>query len=199
MGLFVSWHTVQQGAEVAKQLAGKRGPELKLQGEYREEEDAWTSRLSLPRYSLPGFNFSRVKLRINIFNRYDGSNSTAECQFALAYLSSLFIFPNAAQQDSDPQAKFGPTSAVPLTTAELLHKALAEVLQWCFILTLVKVQEVNKNLPVSAPGTRSDASTKFLEKMSVVFCLQDSLKAGFRETCIQKVTLKLTLVWLMLI
>lgn len=31
MGLFVLWHTVQQGAEVAKQLAGKRGPELKLQ------------------------------------------------------------------------------------------------------------------------------------------------------------------------
>lgn len=40
MGLFVLWHTVQQGAEAAKQLAGKKGPELKLQGEYWEEEDA---------------------------------------------------------------------------------------------------------------------------------------------------------------
>lgn len=90
------------------------------------------------------------------------------------------------------RAKFSPTSAVPLTTAGLLHKALAEVFQWCFILTSVKVQEVNKNVPVSARGTRSDALIKFVEKMNVVFFFQDSLKAGFRETCIQKITLKLT-------
>lgn len=61
-------------------------------------------------------------------------------------------------------AKFSPTSAVPLTAAVLLHKALAEDLQWCFILTLVKVQEVNKNVPVPAPETCSDALTKFLKR-----------------------------------
>lgn len=49
-----------------------------------------------------------------------------------------------------------------------------------------------QKVPVPAPGTRSDALNKFLEKMSMMFCLQDSLKAGFSETCIQKVTLKLT-------
>lgn len=148
--------------------------------------------MSLPRFSLPGFNFSRVKLRVNILNHYDGSNSTAECQSTLEYFSPLFIFPNTSQQDSDPQAKFSPTSAVPLTTVGPLHKALAEVLLWCFILTLVKVQGVNKNVPVPASGTHNDTLSKFLEKMSMVFCLQDSLKAGFREICIQKVTLKLT-------
>lgn len=148
--------------------------------------------MSLLKFSLPGFNFLRIKLRINIFNHYDGSNSIAECQFTLVYFSSLSNFPDAVQKDSDPQAKFSPTSAVPLTTAGLLHKALPEVLRWCFRLTLVKVQEVNRNVPVPAPGTGSDALTKFLEKMSMVFCLQDSLKAGFRETCVQKVTLKLT-------
>lgn len=57
-----------------------------------------------------------------------------------------------------------------------------------FMMTSVKVQEANKNVPVPAPGTHGDALTQFLEKMSRAFCLQASLKAGFRETCIQMVT-----------
>lgn len=102
------------------------------------------------------------------------------------------FFPMQLSRTVTHRAKFSPTSTIPLTTAGLLHKALAEVLQRCFILTSVKVQEVNKNVPVPAPGTRGGVLTKFLEKMSMVVCLQGSLKAGFRETCIQKVLLKLT-------
>lgn len=50
-----------------------------------------------------------------------------------------------------------------------------------FIMTLVKVQEVNKNLPVPTPGTPSDGLTRFLEKMSRAFCLQTNLKAGYTK------------------
>lgn len=57
-----------------------------------------------------------------------------------------------------------------------------------FMMTSVKVQEGNKNVPVPAPGTRGEVLTQFLEKMSRALCLQASLKAGFGETCTQKVT-----------
>lgn len=55
-----------------------------------------------------------------------------------------------------------------------------------FMMTSVKVQEANKNLPVPTPGTPSDGLTQFLEKMSKAFCLQTNLKVGFKATCIQR-------------
>lgn len=63
------------------------------------------------------------------------------------------------------------------------------ILMLGFMMTSLKVQEANKNVP--APGTRGDNLTQFLEKMSRAFYLQASLKAGFRETYIQMVTLNL--------
>lgn len=97
------WHTAQQGAEVTKQLVGRRGPELSVEGKLWEEEDVLRPRSFLPRLSVPGFIF--VKLRIFIFDHHDGSNFTAGFQFTPVYFSSLFIFSLAAQQDRDPEGQ----------------------------------------------------------------------------------------------
>jgi len=105
MGLFVLQHTVQQGVDVTKQLVGRRRPELSLEGKQWEEEDALRSRLSPPGFSLPGFIFVTVKLRICIFDHHDGSSSKAAPQFPRVYTSSLYDFLPAAQQHTDTQGQ----------------------------------------------------------------------------------------------
>lgn len=55
------WHTAQQGAEVTKQLVGRRGPELSVEGKLWEEEDVLRPQIIPAQIVRAWFYFCKIK------------------------------------------------------------------------------------------------------------------------------------------